>query len=195
MTPGDYTGIEFVNGVTESINHVDPAQGPAPLQAPGMNWGWLFGFKFFVAEMAEVRVDGGVSGDAGALAGVGIVHAGSTACSDGSDAGGHHGGGSDAGHGGSSEAGHAADADNSVDAGTRPIVCAKPNRNHVRLSDFDVQRNFVVADIGAVFRQTDLTQEAQCHSGGAVCAPMFDSIGIHHATGEALASQATYRVE
>ncbi|HEY6558707.1 MAG TPA: MbnP family copper-binding protein [Polyangiaceae bacterium] len=192
---GDYTGIAFVNGVPESINHSDPAFGPAPLQAPGMNWNWLFGFRFFIAELAhaDAVMDAG-AGDGGALPGLGLLHAGSTACSDGSDAGGGghgHGGGSDAGGGhdaGASDAAHG-------DSGARRITCAKPNRNQVRLSGFDAQRSFVVADIGAVFTQTDLTLEATCHSGSEYCGPVFDNLGVNYATGAPLLTQSIYRVE
>ncbi len=72
VPPGEYTGVAFKSGVPESLNHADPATLPAPLQAGGMTWGWLLGFRFMRAELA------GPSQDAGA--GLGLLHAGSSAC-------------------------------------------------------------------------------------------------------------------
>jgi uncharacterized repeat protein (TIGR04052 family) len=66
--PGEYTGLAFVVGVPESVNHVDPALAPAPLGAGGMSWGWLAGYKFLRAE---------IGGDAGSAA----LHLGSAGCS------------------------------------------------------------------------------------------------------------------
>jgi uncharacterized repeat protein (TIGR04052 family) len=68
VAPGDYTGIAFRVGVPESENHGDPAVQPAPLAAGSMTWGWLSGYKFLRAEL-------------GAVAGGGVLHLGSTACS------------------------------------------------------------------------------------------------------------------
>lgn len=39
VPPGDYNGIVFVNGVPESLNHGDPLELPAPLQAPMLRVG------------------------------------------------------------------------------------------------------------------------------------------------------------
>lgn len=73
VPPGEYTGVAFKNGVPHALNHENPATVPAPLQAPGASWGWLLGFRFVLAELAQP------AGDAGA-GGVGIFHLGSTAC-------------------------------------------------------------------------------------------------------------------
>lgn len=67
--PGDYRGVVFSNGVPEQLNHEDPLKHPAPLQVSDLSWGWLTGFRFFVAEL---RHSDGM--------GVGMLHIGSTAC-------------------------------------------------------------------------------------------------------------------
>jgi uncharacterized repeat protein (TIGR04052 family) len=74
---GVYRGLWFRNGVPETLNHEDPLRHPAPLQVTDLTWGWLTGFKFFVAELRQVasRDD-----DAGPANGFGLLHVGSSAC-------------------------------------------------------------------------------------------------------------------
>lgn len=159
---GTYRGLVFSNGVPEALNHADPATLPAPLQAGGMSWGWLLGYKFFVAELAQVSDgDAGVA-DAG-LPGFSLLHLGSTACS------GNPGAGS--------------------------VSCALPNRNRVRLDDFDPSTSRIVLDVGALFAETDLRLQAQCHSAGEFCPPLYAGVGLGFDDGQALTSQRVYRVE
>lgn len=68
---GTYTGVSFSNGVPEALNHEDPLQYSAPLQVTDLSWGWLTGFRFFVAEVHDVDAAG---------SGIGLLHIGSTAC-------------------------------------------------------------------------------------------------------------------
>lgn len=72
--------------------------------------------------------------------------------------------------------------------------CTKPNRNSVRLSDFDPKSDVIVADIGAVFEATDLSQDMQCHSADAICAPMFERVGVSFSDGKNTEQQKLYRV-
>jgi uncharacterized repeat protein (TIGR04052 family) len=76
VSPGDYRGIAFSNGVPEDLNHADPSRLPPPLQAGSMSWGWLSGYRFLMAEIAGT----GAGGDA-AAPGSALLHVGSTACS------------------------------------------------------------------------------------------------------------------
>ncbi|MEM6930305.1 MAG: MbnP family copper-binding protein, partial [Myxococcota bacterium] len=50
-----YDAVRFDVGVPFESNHLDSAQAPAPLNAPGMFWAWQSGYKF-------VRVDWAVTG-------------------------------------------------------------------------------------------------------------------------------------
>lgn len=163
---GAYKGIVFVNGVPEALNHVDPLQAPAPLQAGAMTWGWLYGFKFVKAELGATAAP---VGDAGV--GLGLLHVGSVGC------------------------------DNSVDGGdpdfNQPptVSCSQPNRNEVRLDGFDPAKSTIVADVGAIFAQTDLSLDQQCHSADAPCPPMFAAVGLDATTGAKLPTQAVYHVQ
>jgi uncharacterized repeat protein (TIGR04052 family) len=148
---GDYSGVVFSNGVPEELNHEDPLDHPAPLQFQELTWGWLTGFRFFVAEVHA------------AVGGVGALHVGSSSCS------------------GDPKRGAAA--------------CAHANRNEIRLDDFDPDRNSIVVDVGAIFQDTDLTRDAQCHSSGMDCEPMFESVGLDFESGERLEAHPAFRVE
>ncbi|MDB4975578.1 MAG: hypothetical protein JWN48_3919 [Myxococcaceae bacterium] len=172
---GDYTGVVFVNGVADALNHGDPTLAPAPLQAPGASWGWLSGYRFLMAEVLTVRTDpdaglaagsdAGFAADGGALpapSGLGFVHLGSTGC------------------GGTEASG---------------ITCANDNRSQVRLTGFHPATSVIVADLGAIFSTADLRGDVQCHGSGPACAPMFEALGVDLATGAALATQRVYHIE
>lgn len=60
---GVYTGIRFSIGVPSALSHADPSTLQAPLDAGGMAWSWLAGFKFLKFEL-----------------GSGLLHVGSTGC-------------------------------------------------------------------------------------------------------------------
>jgi uncharacterized repeat protein (TIGR04052 family) len=166
---GTYRGLVFSNGVPESLNHGDPTKAPAPLQAGGMTWGWLYGYKFFAAEMVAMSPsDAGV--DSGTR-GVGVFHLGSIGCDNALDGG-------------------------DPDFNQAPkVACKQPNRNLVRLAEFSPLTNTVVVDVGAVFAATNLAEDSQCHSDGLACASLFASVGLSFETGSRLPSQAAYRVE
>jgi len=42
----DYSGVEFVVGVPEAMNHLDGATAAAPLNAQGLWWSWAGGYKY-----------------------------------------------------------------------------------------------------------------------------------------------------
>jgi uncharacterized repeat protein (TIGR04052 family) len=79
---GEYAGVEFTNGVPEDLNHIDPVTGPAPLQLDAaLSWGWLTGFKFFIAEVHQTMDPSAKDADGGVVpGGAGLLHVGSTAC-------------------------------------------------------------------------------------------------------------------
>jgi uncharacterized repeat protein (TIGR04052 family) len=157
---GNYHGVVFKNGVPEALNHEDPLLHPAPLQISDLNWSWLSGFKFFVAQLRQVDSALAVN----ATPGLGLLHVGSRACT----------------------------GDPMVSA-----VCERPNRNEIVLDQFDPDANVIVADLGALFADSDLTQENQCHSDATpACAPLFLRLGIDWDSGQDVPdAQHVYRVE
>ncbi|HEX4341584.1 MAG TPA: MbnP family copper-binding protein [Polyangiaceae bacterium] len=163
---GKYTGVVFVNGIPDGLNHGDPLHLPAPLQVGTMTWGWLFGFKFVKAELGAVATPGG-----DAEPGLGLIHLGSTGCNNVDDGG-------------------------MPNFGAPPTVaCTQANRNEVRLDGFDPGVNSVVADLGALFAGTDLSVNNQCHSEGDSCSTEFAALGLDYTTGAHTTTQSVYRVE
>jgi uncharacterized repeat protein (TIGR04052 family) len=79
----DYTGISFVIGVPETLNHGDPTTAKAPLNDPSATWGWQSGYRFLMAEILRADTDTDEGGtDAGAPTDpLTLVHVGSAACS------------------------------------------------------------------------------------------------------------------
>jgi uncharacterized repeat protein (TIGR04052 family) len=76
---GDYSGIVFVNGVPESINHQNIAVAKPPLQDASTYWGWQSGYRFIMAELlptAQPDADAGVDPTGGAS----FVHIGTGGC-------------------------------------------------------------------------------------------------------------------
>ncbi|HEX5657760.1 MAG TPA: MbnP family copper-binding protein [Polyangiales bacterium] len=174
-----YNGVKVVIGVPESLNHSDPVTAPAPLQAPGASWDWVFGYRFLIAEvLATSQPDAGThhgdaldagahhsAGDAGGDhggtdPGLGFVHLGSTGCTKSGDV----------------------------------ISCINQNRAEFTLSSFDPDRDQIVADLGAVFQTADLSSVVQCHGMGASCAPMFGQLGVDIATGKPSGVQKVFSV-
>jgi hypothetical protein len=113
-----------------------------------MSWGWLMGYRFFVAELAQV--DG---------MGVGIFHLGSTGCDNSHGEGGAGGEGPDYG-------------------APPTVACSNANRPEIRLDDFDFEKEVIVADLGATFEALDLSGMAMCHGAGATCDTLYSTVGL-----------------
>lgn len=188
--PADtYNGIVFVNGVSESLNHGNPALAPEPLKAPGAHWDWKLGYRFTMAELLPVashQLDGGAH-DGGAQGG---AH--------GSDAGGGDGGAPS--HGGGGEGAvfvhTGSTACNGVPGGDGGVSCSKANRAEIRFTSFNPATQSIVADLAAVFSEVDLSQGTQCHGSGESCRSGYSALGVDLTTGApSPATQKVYRVE
>jgi uncharacterized repeat protein (TIGR04052 family) len=197
VPPGNYVGIVFSTAVPEALNHADPTTLPAPLQAGGLSWGWLFGYRFIVAEVKAEAHHGGEGGAGGQGAGGGHT---------GAQGGAHHAagaGGAEPGHGPSSPGGlfhlGSIECTNSEepDFNAPPTTaCAKQFRNEIRLEGFNLTENVIVADVGALFSDLDLSSENTCHSfAGDACSPLFEAVGLDYATGDRTDGQTFFRVE
>lgn len=66
---GKYTGIKFLIGVPEEVNHLDPTTQPSPLNISRMMWSWQMGYKF-------ARIDTKTTGRPNGY----VLHLGSTKC-------------------------------------------------------------------------------------------------------------------
>jgi len=169
---GEYKGIRFSMAVPKALNHGDPATLPAPLQAGGMTWGWLFGYKFIRAEVVATRAP-----EEGELPGHGVFHLGSTGCDYRPGEGGAGG-----------EA-------NEADPGAAPATdCAQQNRNDIELDAFDAKGDVIVIDVSKMLSGVDLSGAADCHGMGPACTAYFPTVGIDISTGNATETQTVFRV-
>jgi hypothetical protein len=75
------------------------------------------------------------------------------------------------------------------------ITCSKPNRNRIRLPEFDPDVDAVVIDLAELFGDMDLATVTTCHSSGDDCAPLFERIGVDMTSGTPSDGQRIYRVE
>ncbi|HRH40206.1 MAG TPA: metallo-mystery pair system four-Cys motif protein [Pyrinomonadaceae bacterium] len=66
---GEYSGVKFVIGVPEEMNHLDPTLQPSPLNLTRMMWSWQIGYKF-------ARIDTKTTGRPNGY----VLHLGSTNC-------------------------------------------------------------------------------------------------------------------
>ena len=90
--------------------------------------------------------------------------------------------------------------------GSQPGViagCSRPNRAEITLYHFDPTRNVIVADLGALLANSDVTANAANTSPGcqsdpddADCAAIFENLGLHFDDGSPSPSTQTFfRVE
>jgi uncharacterized repeat protein (TIGR04052 family) len=172
---GSYTGVIFSTSVPKALNHADPATLPDPLQAGGMSWGWLFGYKFIRAELIATKAPAEDE-----KPGRGVFHLGSTGCDN-----------RPMGEGG-------AGGESSPQHGAPPAVdCSYQNRNEIRLDSFDPDNDAIVLDVSALMSDVDMSVDAQCHSMQMQmpCETLFPKIGVDSMTGAPKESQTTFRVE
>lgn len=204
---GEYDGIVFVNGVPKELNHAGPAEtaGP-PLDDVTLFWSWLGGYRFVIAELAPVSAHDAGAHDAGGHDAGGHdagVHDAGAHDAGGHDAGGHDAGGHDAGTDAGGHGGHAPSAAaflhmGSTGCGGSPATgfsCTRQGRNEIRLSGFDPDSDTVVADLAAVFANSDLKTPPQCHGIAPTCVAPYAAFGVDMDTGMPTSTQKVFRVE
>jgi uncharacterized repeat protein (TIGR04052 family) len=82
----------------------------------------------------------------------------------------------------------------SGDPAQSSVSCMRPNRPEILLEDFSPASDRVIADLGALFAGSDLTDPGMCHSSGTRCAPMFERLGLDVTTGQSTGAQSVFRV-
>lgn len=156
LPAGEYAGVELTVGVPFAQNHQDPTVAPAPLNTTAMFWNWQGGYKFIKFDTAS----SGISTDKPATAkAMGPVTRYSV-------------------HLGST----ACAGESKTQA---PSACQNPNRMTVRFDGFDLRKNTVVADMGAVLAQANVDVNAKGTSPGCMsfpkdgdCPPVMQALGL-----------------
>jgi uncharacterized repeat protein (TIGR04052 family) len=80
--------------------------------------------------------------------------------------------------------------------GDGSVECSLPNRAAVELAPFDWASQSVALDVGALFADTNLAIESQCHSFQPdVCPPVFERSGVDYDTGLPMPAQVVFSVQ
>ena len=155
---GRYVGLHFTLGVPFARNHGDPTVAPSPLNLTAMFWNWQGGYKFVkfdTASAGQPATTAPPHPQGGGNASGFSVHLGSTVC--------------------------ASPARTEAPKGE----CVNPNRVAVAFDRFDVTKQTVVADIGAVLAGANVDVNAPntspgCMSfpGDADCPPVMGALGL-----------------
>ena len=173
---GEYQGIVFELAVPFAQNHQDPTLAGPPLNFSALAWPWSIGYKFTTIDFDTKPAEGAAPATksvepAGESATGFSVHLGSTEC-----------------------------------ASKGPRVppqapCANPNRPVYRFPEFDVDKNLLVMDLGALLAGTDVTVNMPQSPSGCMAFPMdddcidiMDRFGLTF-RGKTSAGQKFFRVE
>lgn len=154
---GTYTGVRLTLGVPFASNHGDPTVAPAPLNSTAMFWTWQGGYKF-------LKFDAATTGQPVTTA-------------------------PPAPNGGGNASGFSVHLGSTMCAAPSrtqpPSACQNPNRVTVQFDRFDLSRNVVVADIGAVLAGANVDVNAQGTSPGCMsfpkdadCPPVMGALGL-----------------
>jgi hypothetical protein len=80
--------------------------------------------------------------------------------------------------------------------GTGDVACGLANRAEIRLGNFDPAVDTIALDVAALFADTDLAAESECHSfQPPTCTPLFDRSGVDFVTGLPTSNQLVFRVD
>jgi len=184
---GSYRGVRFTLGVPFDLNHADPTIAPSPLNISAMFWAWQSGYKFVKIDMAT---SGQPQDDLGAETSMRdrvtqmerIATAAKAAATNAPRSKPPQ-----RAAGFSIHLGSTACASSSL---TTPATeCRNPNRVAVTFDQFDPAKHVIIADLGALVRDTDLDVNAPdsapgCMSGvdDADCPAMMSAFGLPFGT-------------
>jgi len=153
---GNYVGVELTVGVPFAQNHQDPTVAPAPLNSTAMFWNWQGGYKFIKFDTTSSGINDQQPAGANAMGPVTRY---------------------------SVRLGSTACASESRTQA--PSACQNPNRMTVRLNQFDLAKNTVVVDMGAVLAQANVDVNAKGTSPGCMsfpkdadCTPVMNALGL-----------------
>lgn len=176
IAKGNYKSLKFTLGLPFEQNHQDATKADSPLNLSSMFWTWNMGYRF---TKIDLKTDA-TSKDY-------YIHLGSTGCM-------------------SSEMSKMSTKDEgshshmSMGADKAPSMCKNPNRPEIKLDNFDIEKNTVVADLSALLESTDLnpvTHSCMINPAGEGCqnvAGLMNNFGLKFADSESK-GQKFFRVE
>jgi hypothetical protein len=190
---GDYQSLQFTLGVPQNLNHDDAAIAPSPLNLTSMWWNWQGGYKFLRVDLktedAIANVNHSQSGQDNVRGNEQTTHQNS------SQAGIFPHGQSTHSQSSSTQAAHqdtnsehtSAHSPATINSNAYLIhlgstgcsdsaqsdlfACANANRAKVVLEDFDPEDNVVIADLGELLAQSNLTSNQANTPNGCMSSP------------------------
>jgi uncharacterized repeat protein (TIGR04052 family) len=177
---GDYQSLQFTLGVPQKLNHNDAAIAPSPLNLTSMWWNWQGGYKFLRVDLETAK----------AIANVGNSHTISTSgqvthgqnepnnvqLNEQTDHQEPNGEGTTSGHGEEAISSnayliHLGSTGCSASAQSNLFGCANPNRVQVILEDFNPKDDVVIADLGELLAQSNLSTNQANTPNGCMSSP------------------------
>ena len=173
IAAGDYKGLRFTLGVPFSMNHQDPTLAASPLSSTALFWTWQGGYKFLKFDTAT------------------SVQTPTTSAP--------------AADGGGNSSGFSVHLGSTMCAATSktspPTDCKNPNRLTVTFDKFDISKQIVIADIGAVLAKSNVDINAPGTSPGCMsflkdadCPSVMSALGLPY-EGQAAGAQQFFTVK
>jgi len=152
VPPGNYSGVRFTMGVPFELNHGDPTIAPSPLNITAMFWNWQGGYKFLRTDMTSTGLPAKPPMKPMAMAQPGMTA-----------------------HGHDDASGYSVHLGSTLCASPSPTdspsSCKNPNRVTVTFAKFDIAKNSIVADLGAILAGANVDHNTPDTSPGCMSFP------------------------
>ncbi|MFM2313137.1 MAG: hypothetical protein RLZZ04_2413 [Cyanobacteriota bacterium] len=178
---GDYQSLQFTLGIPQKLNHSDAAIAQSPLNLTSMWWNWQGGYKFLrvdletaeaIANVGDSHSNNSHSNSTSGQA----AHGHSNSTQTGNSQISHQDTGTTSGHGEEAISSnayliHLGSTGCSASAQSNLFSCANPNRVQVMLEDFNAKDDVVIADLGELLAQSNLSTNQANTPNGCMSSP------------------------
>lgn len=164
---GNYQSLQFTLGVPKNLNHKDAAIAPSPLNLTSMWWNWQGGYKFLRVDLETEDTITNVGDNTNSQ----VTHSQTSSTN------------THQGHNGEQTSAHSETINSNAylihlgstgcsDSSQSDLFdCANPNRAKIVMEDFDPEDNLVIADLGELLAQSDLTSNQVNTPNGCMSSP------------------------
>lgn len=164
---GNYQSLQFTLGVPQNLNHKDAAIAPSPLNLTSMWWNWQGGYKFLRVDLETEDTITIVGDNTNSQ----VTHSQTSSTN------------THQGHNGEHTPAHSETINSNAylihlgstgcsDSSQSDLFdCANPNRAKIVMEDFDPEDNLVIADLGELLAQSDLTSNQVNTPNGCMSSP------------------------
>jgi uncharacterized repeat protein (TIGR04052 family) len=178
---GDYQSLQFTLGVPQKLNHSDAAIAPSPLNLTSMWWNWQGGYKFLRVDLetAEAIANVGNSHTSSNSGQGQVTHGQSSSTQPNNSQIPHQDPNNEGTTSGHTEEAissnayliHLGSTGCSASAQSNLFGCANPNRVQVILEDFNPKDDVIIADLGELLAQSNLSTNQANTPNGCMSSP------------------------